>query len=259
MIVDPGIYRIVNTIANRTYIGSSLKMSKRLIDHRYELRHGKHKNIALQRSWNKYGETAFVFEPLLNCEALDCMRREQAFIDAYHEHGLPLYNMRPSSYSRAGIRYRMSGETRLKMSQAAKGKKKSEATRAKMRAVAKARQFSAETRAKMSTAAKRTKNFYGHRHTVEARLKIGEASRGRPCSEETRMKKRLAQLGKKRKPGYTYSPERLANHSNVLRKAWMTRRLYKQDQIKEQMRLNLELDDALRERDQLQEQMQKKH
>ncbi len=90
-----GVYRIVNTVTNRTYIGSSTHMVNRLVRHKKELRQGHHFNDHLQRSWTKHGEASFIFEPLIVC-AVDRMRvREQKFIDAYADHDMPLYNHGP--------------------------------------------------------------------------------------------------------------------------------------------------------------------
>ena len=100
-----GIYRIVNQATDRTYIGSSVNMRERLNKHRRQLRHGTHGNTRLQRSWNKHGHEPFVFEVLVQCVRDVLEQREQEFIDAYYEHGLPLYNLMPSAGSRTGFRY----------------------------------------------------------------------------------------------------------------------------------------------------------
>lgn len=44
------------------YVGSSTTVKRRLHTHRWALRAGRHENQRLQRSWDKYGEGAFVFE-----------------------------------------------------------------------------------------------------------------------------------------------------------------------------------------------------
>ena len=55
----PGIYKITNKINNKIYIGSSYSISKRISEHKYQLRRNSHPNIHLQSSWNKYGEDNF--------------------------------------------------------------------------------------------------------------------------------------------------------------------------------------------------------
>lgn len=57
-----GIYRILNLINNKYYIGSSKSIVKRIREHKRLLRKGEHENKHLQSAWNKYGEQNFAFE-----------------------------------------------------------------------------------------------------------------------------------------------------------------------------------------------------
>lgn len=56
-----GIYKIINVVNNKFYVGSAVNFSRRKTRHFSELRTGRHKNTKLQNAWNKYGERAFVF------------------------------------------------------------------------------------------------------------------------------------------------------------------------------------------------------
>lgn len=56
-----GIYKIINVVNNKFYVGSAVNLSRRRARHFSELRSGRHSNGRLQNSWNKYGEQAFVF------------------------------------------------------------------------------------------------------------------------------------------------------------------------------------------------------
>ena len=56
-----GIYKIINVVNNKFYIGSAVNFSRRKARHFSELRHNKHNNRWLQASWNKHGEKSFVF------------------------------------------------------------------------------------------------------------------------------------------------------------------------------------------------------
>jgi group I intron endonuclease len=56
-----GIYKIINVVSNKFYIGSAVNFSRRKARHFSELRHNKHNNRWLQASWNKHGEQAFIF------------------------------------------------------------------------------------------------------------------------------------------------------------------------------------------------------
>lgn len=56
-----GIYKIINIINNKFYVGSAVDLKRRKTRHFSELRTGKHNNRHLQAAWVKYGEQAFVF------------------------------------------------------------------------------------------------------------------------------------------------------------------------------------------------------
>jgi len=56
-----GIYKIINVINNKFYVGSAVDLKHRKTRHFSELRTGKHNNRHLQAAWVKYGEQAFVF------------------------------------------------------------------------------------------------------------------------------------------------------------------------------------------------------
>jgi group I intron endonuclease len=56
-----GIYKIINVVNNKFYVGSAVNFSRRKARHFSELRHNRHNNRWLQASWNKHGEAAFVF------------------------------------------------------------------------------------------------------------------------------------------------------------------------------------------------------
>lgn len=62
-----GIYCIENLITHTKYIGQSRDIRHRWMEHKSYLRKGNHKNLYLQRSWNKYGEENFSFDILEIC------------------------------------------------------------------------------------------------------------------------------------------------------------------------------------------------
>ena len=59
--MNQGIYKIINVVNNKFYVGSAVNLRKRKSRHFSELRTGKHNNRHLLAAWNKYGEQAFVF------------------------------------------------------------------------------------------------------------------------------------------------------------------------------------------------------
>lgn len=87
-----GIYRIVNKIDEKQYIGSSIHVARRFEEHRYGLRHNRHANIHLQRAWNRDGEDAFRFEFLWFSEPDYLLADEQAAL-----------NLLPSGYNFADV------------------------------------------------------------------------------------------------------------------------------------------------------------
>ena len=66
-----GVYKIEHTSTGRMYIGSAIQMDRRWSHHKWNLRKNNHPNKMLQNSWNKYGENAFIFDPLLICSKED--------------------------------------------------------------------------------------------------------------------------------------------------------------------------------------------
>lgn len=89
-----GIYKIVNLITNKFYIGSSVDMIKRWHVHLTLLRHNKHKNPHLQHAFNKYGEISMQFQIVSIIENNeDMLKEEQRLIDKHF--GNPnCYNLR---------------------------------------------------------------------------------------------------------------------------------------------------------------------
>jgi group I intron endonuclease len=119
-----GIYRIVNTVSNKAYVGQSLRVKKRVQEHFRLLRLGKHTNTHLQRSYNKHGEDAFVWELEVLCEdASDLDLIENAFLqgDAYFNEPLA-YNI--ADYAKVPMRGRFhTDETKQQISLAKRGRR----------------------------------------------------------------------------------------------------------------------------------------
>jgi hypothetical protein len=62
--IPAGTYRVINTQAGRSLVGSSINLPAILNRHRADLRLGGYRNKELQREWNELGEGAFAFEVL---------------------------------------------------------------------------------------------------------------------------------------------------------------------------------------------------
>lgn len=55
------IYKIINTVNGKFYVGSTINTRERFRTHRKRLRRNMHHAKHLQAAWNKYGEEAFIF------------------------------------------------------------------------------------------------------------------------------------------------------------------------------------------------------
>jgi hypothetical protein len=84
-----GIYKIVNTINNSCYVGSSINFKERKGRHFKMLRKGNHHSIILQRAYNKYGVVNFIFSIIEECDKSILLSREQYWIDTLK----PVYNV----------------------------------------------------------------------------------------------------------------------------------------------------------------------
>lgn len=88
---ESGVYIIRNVVSGSFYIGSAVHIRKRIINHRGDLRRGKHHNKPLAHAWAKYGEGAFVAERIQACEKHELYAVEQWWMDLMQ----PDYNVKP--------------------------------------------------------------------------------------------------------------------------------------------------------------------
>lgn len=77
-----GIYRLINIINGKSYIGSSVDINKRVKRHVRELRDNKHANKHLQRSWIKYGGDSFIYTIIELTDINNLRIREQYYLDS---------------------------------------------------------------------------------------------------------------------------------------------------------------------------------
>jgi group I intron endonuclease len=78
------IYKIINVVNNKFYVGSAVNYEKRKARHLWRLRRGDHANKHLQSAWNLYGEAAFVFAVVQAVsESDDLLAAENVWL---HEH-----------------------------------------------------------------------------------------------------------------------------------------------------------------------------
>lgn len=85
--MESGIYIIINLINSHAYIGSSVNLSKRFTRHKNDLKNGKHHSIYLQRAYDKYGPTSFIYCILEHTDVL--FKNEEKWISRLE----PEYNL----------------------------------------------------------------------------------------------------------------------------------------------------------------------
>lgn len=94
----PGIYSITCLPNGRVYIGSSNDMDSRIKSHKRALKNGDHKNIHLQRAYDKHGKSAFKYD-VVECahhtismskvdEEIELVRLENVHISRYERDSL---------------------------------------------------------------------------------------------------------------------------------------------------------------------------
>ena len=207
--VSSGVYQIRNQMNGKRYIGGSECLQRRKKEHLGDLRRRQHYNSHLQRAFDKYGESAFVFSILEYVEDVSqLILREQHYLDALN----PEYNMALVAGSPMTGRHHTQG-TRVRMSAAQSGKhnpnygmRLSDEHIRKISKAGAGRHHSKKTRMKISEAltgrhhGERTKqkiseSLMGHRHTARSIRKMSEATSGnqhhnfgKHLSEETRRK-----------------------------------------------------------------------
>lgn len=77
------IYSLQNIVNNKRYVGATRNFEKRQQDHIRLLNKGEHHSWKLQRDYDSFGETSFVFEILEIVDDNLQVQREQFYIDNF--------------------------------------------------------------------------------------------------------------------------------------------------------------------------------
>lgn len=178
-----GIYRIINLINEKFYVGSAKNFYVRSNLHKSQLKRNIHFNKHLQSSWNKYGEENFKFEIIKECSKEELITNEQHFIDVLK----PQYNKCKVAGSRLGTIH--SVESRRKISENRKVEKLTDEWKKNIAEAHRGNVLSMETRQKIS------KSHTGKLKSTETRLRMSNSKKGLPspnrgkiASEDTRKK-----------------------------------------------------------------------
>ena len=85
-----GVYKIINKINNKYYVGSTSNFKKRWNQHIKLLNRNKHKNDYLQNVWNKYGEKSFEFIVVEYTDVNLVKIIEQKYLDNFGDYNIGL-------------------------------------------------------------------------------------------------------------------------------------------------------------------------
>jgi group I intron endonuclease len=98
-----GVYEI--EIAGYKYYGSSINVYARKQNHITKLRSGMHRNLRLQRCFNKYGEDAMAFKILVICDEEFVLDEEQKYLDENIGNDNCLNFCKSASAPMAGVKF----------------------------------------------------------------------------------------------------------------------------------------------------------
>lgn len=197
-----GIYVIECIPTGKIYVGSSQNISIRKYRHFMYLRQGKSRSPKLQNAYNKYGESAFKFTVIEECDKSELLAREQFYIDTWQ----PQFNSAAFAKGGGPKGWKQSPKEIERLRQAKKGNtyraghKNSLEHRAKLLQSLIGRKVNDATRKVMSESQKKAWEDNKHKrkkapHTAEARAKMSKAHKGQlawnkgiPASEEAKRK-----------------------------------------------------------------------
>ena len=98
-----GIYRLLNKVNGKSYVGQAADMYRRRNQHWSSLTRGEHFNRKLTNAFRKHGRAAFVFEVCCVCEHSELTRCEQWYVDSLDSVNNG-YNIRTCVDSNRGVK-----------------------------------------------------------------------------------------------------------------------------------------------------------
>ncbi len=194
------IYAMENEINGKVYVGQARNLRARELAHR----RGKCGCVALANSINKYGQENFIFNVLDTCVS-------QEEMDSKEKHWIEILGtLVPGGYN---IKEGGSGggpcseETKVKISKANKGKKRTLEHRELLRRLNLGKKLSEETKHKLRQinlgkkmspeSIEKTRQFWiGRKHSESSKQKMSESSKGFTHTAQSKEKIRQAMLGR---------------------------------------------------------------
>jgi|ERR1035437_812491 group I intron endonuclease len=159
-----GIYKIINKINGKYYVGYSTHIRSRWQHHKYHLRKNLHYNTHLQRAWNNHGEVNFDFVLIEKVPSELVIKKEQTYLDLAKAEKDKCYNECFDSEGKMAL----SEDHKKRISLALKGKTRT-----------------AEQRKNMGDARRGEKHYAFGKHLSQTHKdKISQAEKGRVFSPD---------------------------------------------------------------------------
>jgi len=184
-LMSSGIYKILNLLNGKTYIGKSSNINKRWSKHRKLLREDKHTNTHLQNAYNKYGIDNLKLEVIELCSEEILNEREIYWINLFKS------TNNKFGYNKVGGGNggRLNPESIAKMTASMRGKKQTQDNKDKIRRAILGIPRSQEVKDKIS------KSKTGEIKSADHKKKISKTLKGRKMSSETKLKMSKARKG----------------------------------------------------------------
>ena len=179
------IYKIINAVNNKFYVGSAVNFEKRKARHLWRLKRGDHANKHLQAAWNKYGADAFVFAIVQQvADDEDILAAENVWL-AKHVGQPYCYNKAMDATAPGtgmfgeknpmwGKKFDHTDEAKEKIGAASKARIQSNEEKTKRRKTMKGHEVSITTRAKISATLSGTGNYWYGKKRPEHGAKVSK-------------------------------------------------------------------------------------
>lgn len=188
-----GIYKILNKVNGKFYIGSAVDFTRRFNRHKRLLNSNEHPNGHLQAAWLKYWNVSFEFVILEECDKENLICHEQHYLDLTECWNREVgYNICKIADNRTGVFH--SKETKALMSKNRKGLTKSPEWQAKITAAITGKKRNP------SIGKAQSQRLKGRKDTEEASLNKSKGQIGRKHSDESKRKRSEALKGRVIRP-----------------------------------------------------------